>query len=82
MQMQVMNGHYVGQDDRSNEVSTTTMITTMDRRARSIGEMLSQKLLFDFGHFLDCKVFAAPISQDSRATKHNGKILNDRATPT
>lgn len=41
VQMQVMNGHNVRQENRPNEMSTTAMITTMDRRPRSTGEMLS-----------------------------------------
>lgn len=62
MQMQVMDGHYVGQNNGPNEGSTTPMIATMNRRARNIGEMSSQKLLFDFGHFLDCEMFGTAIS--------------------
>ena len=41
MQMQMMNGDNVGPKYVPDQVSTTAMITTVNRRARSGGEMVS-----------------------------------------
>ena len=53
MQVEMMNRHNVGQNDRSNKVSTPTMIATMDRRARDIRTVLFQKKLFHLIELLD-----------------------------
>ena len=50
----MMNGHDIGQDDRSDKMATTTMVAAVDRRGRDVRKMSLQEHVLHVVHRLHC----------------------------